>query len=53
MLKSTGKALIMGNAPESLKNKLSHLEVILTNENDGVATYLSNELLKKDNSIIE
>lgn len=53
MLKSTGKALIMGNAPESLKNKLSHLEVILTNENDGVATYLSNELLKKDKSIIE
>ena len=53
MLKSTGKGLIMGNAPESLKNKLSYLEVILTNDNEGVATYLSKKLLKKHTSEVE
>lgn len=53
MLKSTGKGLIMGNAPESFKDKLSHLEVILTNDNEGVAKYLSKELLKKHTSEIE
>ncbi|WP_369793028.1 Cof-type HAD-IIB family hydrolase [Flavobacterium sp. 83] len=53
MLKSTGKGLIMGNAPESLKDKLSHLEVILTNDNEGVAKYLSKELLKKYTSRVE
>ena len=53
MLKSTGKGLIMGNAPESLKNKLSYLEVILTNDNEGVATYLSEKLLKKHTSKVE
>ena len=37
MLKATGKGLIMGNAPENLKDKLSHLEVIASNDNDGVA----------------
>lgn len=46
MLASTGKGLIMGNAPETLKNKLSHLEVIATNHEDGVAKYLSESLLK-------
>lgn len=40
MLVTTGKGLIMGNAPETLKNKLSHLEVIATNHEDGVAKYL-------------
>lgn len=50
MLKSTGKGLIMGNAPDSLKDKLSHLEVILTNDNEGVAKYLSKELLKTHTS---
>ena len=45
MLKSTGKGLLMGNAPESLKNKLAHLEVIETNYNDGVANYLYDKLL--------
>ena len=45
MLVTTGKGLIMGNAPESLKNKLSHLEVIATNHEDGVAKYLSDLLL--------
>jgi Cof subfamily protein (haloacid dehalogenase superfamily) len=53
MLKLTGKGLIMGNAPESLKDRLSHLEVILTNDNEGVAAYISKELLKKDSPIIE
>lgn len=45
MLVNTGKGLIMGNAPEALKNKLSHLEVIATNHEDGVAKYLSKVLL--------
>ena len=45
MLKSSGIGLVMGNAPESLKNKLSHLEVISSNENDGVAKYIAQELL--------
>ncbi|TDE48562.1 HAD family hydrolase [Flavobacterium sp. GT3P67] len=45
MLKSSGKGLIMGNAPESLKDRLSHLEVILTNDNEGVAKYISQQLL--------
>jgi hydroxymethylpyrimidine pyrophosphatase-like HAD family hydrolase len=35
----------MGNAPETLKNKLSHLEVIANNHEDGVAKYLSDLLL--------
>ncbi|WP_291122371.1 HAD family hydrolase [Flavobacterium sp. UBA6046] len=46
MLIATGKALIMENAVESLKSKLSHLEVISTNDNDGVAKYLSQKILK-------
>ena len=45
MLVTTGKGLIMGNAPDTLKNKLSHLEVIATNHEDGVAKYLSDLLL--------
>jgi hypothetical protein len=35
----------MGNAPDSLKNKLSHLEVIAANDSDGVARFLSEKLL--------
>ena len=45
MLKSTGKALIMGNAPQSLMDTLPHLETILSNDQDGVATYLSEQFL--------
>lgn len=41
MLSSTGKALIMGNAPQTLKEALPNLEVITTNAEDGVAKYLS------------
>jgi Cof subfamily protein (haloacid dehalogenase superfamily) len=47
MLLSTGKALIMGNAPESLKNKLAHLDVILANDEDGVANYLTKYIFNK------
>lgn len=46
MLISAGKALIMENAVDNFKAKLSHLEVISTNDNDGVAKYLSQVLLK-------
>jgi len=45
MLIAAGKSLIMENAVEGLKNKLSHLEVISTNDDDGVAKYLSKVLL--------
>ncbi|MBF7093558.1 Cof-type HAD-IIB family hydrolase [Flavobacterium sp. ALJ2] len=47
MLLSTGKGLIMGNAPQNLKNELSHMEVINTNKEDGVAKYLSEKVLGK------
>ncbi|WPR70504.1 Cof-type HAD-IIB family hydrolase [Flavobacterium sp. NG2] len=47
MLTSTAKGLIMGNAPDSLKTKLPELEVILTNAEDGVAQYLSQNILNK------
>ena len=42
MLISAGKALIMENAVESLKTKLPHIEVISSNDKDGVAKYLAN-----------
>jgi Cof subfamily protein (haloacid dehalogenase superfamily) len=41
MLDTAGIGIIMGNAPENLKNKLPHLEVISTNNEDGVARYLT------------
>jgi Cof subfamily protein (haloacid dehalogenase superfamily) len=41
MLNAAGIGLIMGNAPENLKSKLPHLEVISSNNEDGVARYLS------------
>jgi Cof subfamily protein (haloacid dehalogenase superfamily) len=47
MLSSTGKGLIMGNAPQNLKNELPHIEVIETNKVDGVAKYLSEKVLGK------
>jgi Cof subfamily protein (haloacid dehalogenase superfamily) len=40
MLKVVGQGLIMGNAPDNLKSKLSQLEVISSNDEDGVAKYL-------------
>ena len=45
MLISAGKALIMENAVESLKTKLPHIEVINSNDSDGVASYLAMRLL--------
>jgi Cof subfamily protein (haloacid dehalogenase superfamily) len=51
MLDSTGIGLIMGNAPDNLKNKLSHLEIIESNDADGVAKYLSQKMVKKDISV--
>jgi len=44
MLDAAGIGLIMGNAPENLKSKLPHLEVISNNYEDGVAKYLINVL---------
>jgi hypothetical protein len=46
MLNATAFGLVMGNAPDSLKNKLSHLEVILTNDADGVAKFITEKLLQ-------
>jgi Cof subfamily protein (haloacid dehalogenase superfamily) len=48
MLNATAKGLLMGNAPDSLKNKLFHLEVISMNYDDGVAKYLSEKILRVD-----
>lgn len=45
MLNATSKGLLMGNAPDSLKNKLAHLEVISKNNEDGVANYLADKIL--------
>ncbi|MCW2118986.1 Cof-type HAD-IIB family hydrolase [Flavobacterium sp. 7A] len=47
MLMATAKGLLMGNAPDSLKNKLAHLEVILTNSQNGVAYYLAEKILNQ------
>ena len=41
MLNAAGIGLIMSNAPENLKSKLPHLEVISSNNEDGVAKYLT------------
>lgn len=48
MLQSTKIGLIMDNAVESLKNKLSNLKVISSNADDGVAHYLFENFLKKE-----
>lgn len=45
MLNASARGLLMGNAPDSLKRKLSHLEVILKNHEDGVANYLADKIL--------
>ena len=45
MLNATAKGLLMGNAPDSLKSKLAHLEVISKNHEDGVANYLADKIL--------
>jgi Cof subfamily protein (haloacid dehalogenase superfamily) len=48
MLSASGKGLIMGNAPALLKETLPNLEVIKTNAEDGVATYISSKILNKE-----
>ncbi|WP_291286966.1 Cof-type HAD-IIB family hydrolase [Flavobacterium sp.] len=48
MLASTGKGLIMGNAPALLKETLPELEVIKTNAEDGVASYIASKILNKE-----
>ncbi|MCR4033769.1 Cof-type HAD-IIB family hydrolase [Flavobacterium panacis] len=48
MLSASGKGLIMGNAPASLKEELSDLEVIKTNAEDGVAKYIASRILDKE-----
>jgi len=48
MLSSSGKGLIMGNAPALLKETLPDLEVIKTNAEDGVAKYISSKILNKE-----
>lgn len=48
MLSSTGKGLIMGNAPSLLKQTLPNLEIIKTNAEDGVARYISSKILNKE-----
>lgn len=45
MLLQSHKGIIMKNAVESLKNKLSHLEIIESNDDNGVAKYLYKEVL--------
>lgn len=46
MLSATAKALIMENAPLSLKETLPNLKVISSNDEDGVAKYLYKKLIK-------
>ncbi|WP_431241695.1 Cof-type HAD-IIB family hydrolase [Flavobacterium sp. P21] len=48
MLASAGKGLIMGNAPALLKETLPNLEVIKTNDEDGVARYIASKILDKE-----
>ncbi|MDG1871063.1 MAG: HAD-IIB family hydrolase, partial [Flavobacterium sp.] len=45
MLTATAHGYIMGNAPESLKKKLPQLQIIDTNEFDGVAKFLAASFL--------
>lgn len=46
MLLASAKGLIMDNAVANFKNKLSHLEIISNNDEDGVAKYLYNEIIR-------
>ncbi len=45
MLEANGIGVIMENAVETLKVKLSHLEIISSNDMDGVATYLHEKIV--------
>jgi hydroxymethylpyrimidine pyrophosphatase-like HAD family hydrolase len=50
MLIAAGLGLVIANAPESLKSKLSHLEVISTNDDDGLVKFLSKRVLNRKTS---
>jgi hypothetical protein len=52
MLNATAVGLVMENAPNSLKSKLSHLEVIATNDADAVAKFLSERVLNSKKTTI-
>jgi hypothetical protein len=45
MLLLAAKGLIMNNAPDNLKHKLSHLQIIQNNHEDGVAHYIKQNIL--------
>lgn len=45
MLATVAKGVIMQNAPDTLKDKLQHLEVIASNNDNAVATYLAQNIL--------
>ncbi|MGL2986855.1 Cof-type HAD-IIB family hydrolase [Flavobacterium sp. RSSA_27] len=45
MLDAVAKGLIMQNAPDALKNKLQHLEVIASNNDNAVANYIKQHIL--------
>ncbi len=51
MLLESGQGFIMKNAPEGLKNILSHLDIIDSNDNDGVANYISSHILKNNHAL--
>ena len=46
MLDTVAKGLIMQNAPDTLKNKLKHLEVIASNNDNAVANYITQNILR-------
>lgn len=46
MLDAVTKGLIMQNAPDTLKNKLQHLEVIASNNDNAVANYITQNILR-------
>jgi hydroxymethylpyrimidine pyrophosphatase-like HAD family hydrolase len=50
MLIAAGLGFVMANAPESLKSKLSHLEVISTNDDDCLVKFLSKRVLNRKTS---
>ncbi|WP_016990787.1 Cof-type HAD-IIB family hydrolase [Flavobacterium sp. ACAM 123] len=52
MLNATAVGLVMGNAPDSLKSKLSHLEIIGTNDADGVAKFLLERVLNRKTTTV-
>ncbi|BBA84778.1 Cof-type HAD-IIB family hydrolase [endosymbiont of Pachyrhynchus infernalis] len=45
MLSITGKSCLMKNSSNDLKNKLCNLEIIDSNDNDGVAKYIEKNIL--------